>query len=212
MKLIAYYRVSTKRQGQSGLGLDAQQSAVSKHVAASGGTLLGAFTEVESGKKSNRPQLAKALAECKRTGSVLVVAKLDRLSRNVAFTAALLDSKIEFVCCDNPTANKLTIHILAALAQAEAEAISQRTRVALAALKKRGVTLGGPSLSTARQASAVVRGQMAATYRAEVKPVAEALRGRGYSLQQIADTLTAREIRTPRGGRQTPCSVARLLA
>lgn len=141
-KLIAYYRVSTKRQAQSGLGLEAQQEAVSNYASQTGGTVIATFTEVETGKSAERPQLAKAIAQAKRCNATLVVAKLDRLARNVAFTSKLMESGVDFLACDNPTANRLTIHILAAVAEDEARRISERTKAALAAAKRRGVQLG----------------------------------------------------------------------
>ena len=137
---VAYYRVSTDRQGTSGLGLDAQRQAVARHIAPSRPVIE--FTEVESGKRhTNRPQLLVALAECKKRRAVLVIAKLDRLARNVAFISALMESGTEFVCCDNPHANKLMLHMLAAFAEHEREQISQRTTVALAEAKRRGTKL-----------------------------------------------------------------------
>jgi DNA invertase Pin-like site-specific DNA recombinase len=139
-QFVSYYRVSTDRQGASGLGLEAQRTSVQTHT--THGQLLGEFTEVESGKKSDRKELMKALALCERTGATLVIAKLDRLSRNLKFIVDLLDSGVDFVCCDLPQANKLTIHLMAVFAQHEAEMISQRTKAALAAAKKRGVLLG----------------------------------------------------------------------
>lgn len=143
MKLVAYYRVSTERQGKSGLGIDAQKSAVFAHAMGTSSAIVAEFTEVESGKDADRPQLALALANARAINATLIVAKLDRLSRNVAFLSALMESGVPFVACDNPHANKLTLHILAAVAQAEAEAISIRTKAALAEARKRGVKLGG---------------------------------------------------------------------
>ena len=140
--LVANYRVSTERQGQSGLGLDAQRSAVAAYAA--GRDLLGEFVEVESGRKDNRPQLAAALALCRQKRAVLVIAKLDRLARSVAFISNLMESGVEFVAVDMPQANRLTLHILAAVAEHEREMISQRTRSALAAAKVRGIRLGNP--------------------------------------------------------------------
>src|SRR5688500_15913302 len=120
-RFIAYYRVSTRKQGQSGLGLEAQREAVARHIAACGGKLIAEYTEVESGKRAtNRPQLAAALSHARGKGATVIIAKLDRLARNVAFTATLMESGADFVCCDNPTANRLTIHILAAVAEDEA--------------------------------------------------------------------------------------------
>ncbi len=130
-KLIAYLRVSTKGQGESGLGLDGQRTAVEAYAKQSGAQVAAWYTEVESGKLSDRPQLDKAKAHARRIKATLVVGKLDRLSRNVAFTSALMESDVEFVACDNPHANKLTLHILASVAEDEAERISERTKAAL---------------------------------------------------------------------------------
>src|SRR5262249_21708907 len=129
-KFVAYYRVSTDRQGQSGLGLEAQRSAVLAYLDGGSWTMFAEFTEVESGKHADRPQLAAALVACKKHKAKLVIAKLDRLSRNLAFIATLMDSGVEFVAVDNPHANKLTVHILAAVAEHEREMISERTKAA----------------------------------------------------------------------------------
>ena len=137
-KFIAYYRVSTDRQGKSGLGLDAQRKAVDDYLNGGRWTLVDHFTEVESGKRNDRPELEKALAACKKHKAKLVIAKLDRLSRNLAFIATLTDSGVEFVAVDNPHANKLTIHILAAVYQHEREMISERTKAALAPPRSAG--------------------------------------------------------------------------
>src|SRR5579862_7716530 len=134
-KFIAYYRVSTEKQGQSGLGLDAQRKAVADYLNGGQWALLAEYTEVESGKRADRPQLLAALAHAKATGATLIVAKLDRLSRNVAFIAALMESGVEFTAADMPMANRLTVHVLAAVAEHEREAISARTKAALAAAK-----------------------------------------------------------------------------
>jgi DNA invertase Pin-like site-specific DNA recombinase len=141
-KIVAYYRVSTKKQGKSGLGLEGQQTTVAEYVRQHAGNLIAEYVEVETGKSKDRPELLKAIAHAKRSKATLVVAKLDRLARNVAFTSALMESSIDFVACDNPHANRFTIHILAAVAEHEAEQISQRTKAALAAAKRRGVKLG----------------------------------------------------------------------
>lgn len=138
-EFVAYYRVSTARQGQSGLGLDAQRSAVAGFVAGRG-ELAAEFTEVESGRKNDRPQLIAALDLCRRRKAVLVIAKLDRLARNVAFVARLMESGAEFVAVDNPHATKLLVHLLAAFAEHERDQISARTVAALAAAKARGVS------------------------------------------------------------------------
>ena len=145
-KFVAYYRVSTDRQGKSGLGLDAQREAVTSYLNGGSWQLVQEFVEVESGKRADRPQLAAALAACRKHKAKLVIAKLDRLSRNLAFVATLMESGVEFVAVDNPHANKLTIHILAAVAQHEREMISERTKAALAAARARGTQLGNPRL------------------------------------------------------------------
>lgn len=142
-KIVGYVSVATKGQAASGLGIESQQAAIDAYAAHSAGKVIAAYTEVESGRKNDRPQLARALAHARRSKATLVVAKLDRLGRSVAFLSALLEADVEFVACDNPAANKLTLHILAAVAQAEAEAISARTNAALGAYKARGGKLGG---------------------------------------------------------------------
>jgi DNA invertase Pin-like site-specific DNA recombinase len=142
-KFVAYYRVSTQRQGRSGLGLEAQQTAVRDFLNGGDWRLVAEVTEVESGKGSDRPKLAEALKLCRLHGATLVIAKLDRLARNVAFISNLMESGVEFHAVDFPQANRLTVHILAAVAEHEAKAISERTKAALAAAKRRGVKLGG---------------------------------------------------------------------
>jgi DNA invertase Pin-like site-specific DNA recombinase len=153
-KFVAYFRVSMDRQGKSGLGLEAQRKSFLAYLDGGRWKLVDEFTEVESGKHSDRSELQKALATCKRHKAKLVIAKLDRLSRNLAFIATLMDSGVEFIAVDNPHANKLTIHILAAVAQHEREIISARTSAALRAAKARGKRLGNPKLSDARQHAA----------------------------------------------------------
>ncbi|WP_317128928.1 recombinase family protein [Hymenobacter metallicola] len=143
-KYIPYYRVSTQKQGASGLGLEAQQAAVQSFVT-SAGHVVGEFVEVESGKKNQRPQLAAAIAAARQHGAVLLIAKLDRLSRNAGFIFALRDSGVEFVCCDMPDANTLTVGLFAVIAQHERETIAKRTKDALAAKKARGAQLGTPA-------------------------------------------------------------------
>ena len=145
-KFVAYYRVSTDRQGKSGLGLDAQREAVTSYLNGGSWQLVQELVEVESGKRADRPQLAAALAACRKHKAKLVIAKLDRLSRNLAFIATLMDSGVEFVAVDNPHANRLTVHILAAVAEHERVMISERTKAALAAAKARGTQLGNPRL------------------------------------------------------------------
>ncbi|MCO6458559.1 MAG: recombinase family protein [Pirellulaceae bacterium] len=217
--LIAYYRVSTRKQQQSGLGLEGQQAAVKDYARGQDARLLAEFTEVETGKISDRPELTKAIAHAKRARAVLVVAKLDRLARNVAFTSALLESGVEFLACDNPHANRLTLHILAAVAEDEARRISERTKDALAAAKRRGVKLGASrpecrNLTVearrrgAKAGAAVVRRQADEAYADLVEFVAS-LRP-AFSYQQIADILNMRGERTRRGKVWTDVGVMRL--
>lgn len=192
------------KQGAFGLGMDAQREAVAQHVAAAGGSLVQELVEVESGTKRDRPQLAAALAACRAHRATLVVAKLDRLARNVAFVSALMESGVEFVAADMPTVNRLTVHILAAVAEEEARLISVRTKAALAAAKARGVQLGGPQLraGTADQARAATAAKVdkARTRAADVLPfVRQAQAAGAMSLQQLANALTARGIPTPSG-------------
>lgn len=193
---IAYYRVSTDRQGASGLGLEAQRSAVAGHIGP--GQLVNEYTEIESGKQhANRPQLLAALQECRRKKATLVIAKLDRLGRNVAFISALMESAAEFVCCDNPHANRLMLHMLAAFAEHEREQISQRTKAALKAAKARGVQLGNPRpLEALKRANAVHRARKPAP---EILSLMQTLRQQGKSYCAIARELNRLNIKTGRG-------------
>ena len=155
-KFVAYFRVSTDKQGRSGLGFEAQRHAVDQFLNGGSWSLIGEFIEVESGKRNKRPELEKALAVCKRQKAKLVIAKLDRLSRNLAFIATLMDSGVEFVAVDNPHANKLTVHILAAVAQHEREMIAQRTKDALQAAKARGGGANRLNLAACQDALSVL--------------------------------------------------------
>jgi DNA invertase Pin-like site-specific DNA recombinase len=180
-KWVSYLRVSTDKQGESGLGLEAQRRAVGDYLNGGKWTLAAEFVEVESGKRSDRPQLAAALAACKKHKAKLVVAKLDRLARNVAFTAKLMESGVEFIAADMPFANKLTIHILAAVAEHEREAISDRTKQALAAAKTRGVKLGGPKLAEAQRNGSQANREKADQFAANTRPVIEQIRKSGIT-------------------------------
>ena len=218
-RFVAYYRVSTARQGRSGLGLEAQRQSVSDFLNGGSWRLVGEFVEVESGKRNDRPELTKALAACRLHGATLVVAKLDRLSRNAAFLLTLRDAGIEFVAVDVPGANRLTIGVLAVVAEAEREAISARTRAALAAAKAKGVRLGNPShLSPAARrlgtvASVKARQARAAQRRRDISPVVEDLRAKGAnSLRELASSMNAARIPAPRGGSWTAGQVRRVLA
>jgi DNA invertase Pin-like site-specific DNA recombinase len=205
-KFISYLRVSTAKQGQSGLGLEAQRTAVENYLNGGQWKVITEFTEVESGKHSNRPQLAKALAACRVHKAKLVVAKLDRLSRNAAFLMTLRDSGVEFIAADMPEANTLTIGILAVVAQAEREAISTRTKAALAAAKARGKKLGGdrgnlPAVAAkGTQASIAARQAKAAQRARDLEPTINELRAGGCrTLSALAAGLNGRNIPTPRG-------------
>jgi DNA invertase Pin-like site-specific DNA recombinase len=211
-KFVAYYRVSTDRQGQSGLGLEAQQTAVLNYLDGGNWTMVADFTEVESGKRADRPELAKALAACRKHRAKLVIAKLDRLSRNLAFIATLMDSGVEFVAVDNPHANKLTVHILAAVAQHEREMISQRTKDALQAAKARGVRLGNPQLKNVRGVAVEANRKAADAFAANVRPIIREIQASGVnSFQGIARALAARGVRTARGGQWTARMVINVL-
>jgi DNA invertase Pin-like site-specific DNA recombinase len=208
-KFVAYFRVSTDRQGKSGLGLEAQREAVLAYLDGGSWQLVGEFTEVESGKRSDRPQLAAALVACKKHKAKLVIAKLDRLSRNLAFIATLMDSGVEFVAVDNPHANKLTVHILAAVAQHEREMIAQRTKDALAAAKARGVKLGNPRLAEARHKANTASVAAADAFAANVLTIIREIRASGVqSLRGIAKALTARGVKTARGGQWSAAQVS----
>jgi DNA invertase Pin-like site-specific DNA recombinase len=206
---IAYYRVSTDRQGVSRLGLDAQRQAVARYIGT--GELIAEFTEVESGRKhTNRPQLLAALARCRKHRATLVIASLDRLARNVAFIAALMDNGGDFIACDMPQANRLTIHILAAVAEHEREMISKRTKAALAEAKCRGTKLGNPRIEQARPlALAALRARRPAP---EIVTLMHDWRAQGKTLRQIAEGLNRLNISPARGRQWYASSVRNQLA
>lgn len=209
-KFIAYYRVSTDRQGQSGLGLDAQRAAVLRQIAGDS-ELIAEFTEVESGKKSDRPELAAALAACKKQKAKLVIAKLDRLARNVAFIANLMESGVEFIAADNPHANKLMLHMLAAFAEHEREQISKRTKDALAAAKARGTKLGNPRPGESLTRGRTTISKNAAARHASIGPIIHELRNQGLSTHAIARELNQRGIPTARGKEWMSTTVCNIL-
>jgi DNA invertase Pin-like site-specific DNA recombinase len=214
-RYVSYLRVSTDRQGQSGLGLEAQRAAVAGYI--NGGELLREFLEVESGKHDDRPQLAKALHHAKVTGATLLIAKLDRLSRDAHFLLGLQKAGVRFIAADMPEANETMIGFMAVMAQHEREAISRRTKEALAAAKARGVKLGNP------QGAAHLRGRYqhlaveavkenAARFAEDLKPVVDDIREAGHtSIRAIAAELNKRGIRTARDRQWHPTSAARLL-
>ncbi len=206
---VAYYRVSTDKQGQSGLGLEAQSAAVENHIRREGGAMIASFQEVESGKRDNRPELQKALALCRQKKAVLVIAKLDRLSRNMAFIANMMESRVRFVACDMPEANELTLHIMAAMAQHERKATSQRTKEALKAAKARGQQLGGQRTNSATVSQ--LSASSARQFRAEFAPGIRQMKMRGMTLAEIAQNLNERNIRTCKNGSWHPSTVCRLL-
>lgn len=214
IKFIAYYRVSTQRQGASGLGLDVQRDAVARYIPNATGSLLAEFCEIETAKGVNalakRPELRKALEECKRRNAVLLIARLDRLARNVHFVSGLMESRVRFLACDMPEANELTIHIMAAFAEHEAKRISERTKDALAAAKARGVRLGVNGYANLKP--------VLEQRRAETKRFIDGLRGqfdgfrlRGLSQRVIVSELNQLGIRAQRGGVWSLVQVQRVL-
>jgi len=213
-KYIAYYRVSTKQQGNSGLGLDAQRAAVAAFVK-DPSLIVDEFTEVESGKNNEREQLRLAIDAAKESGARLVIAKLDRLSRNAGFIFALRDSGVDFICCDIPDANTLTVGIFAVLAQHEREIISSRTRAALAAKKAQGFQLGNPQNLTeaARLKGAKVNSARARDAKENRQAGNLALRCRrdGMTLRAICEELNGNGYTTRNGKAFHPTTVKRLL-
>jgi DNA invertase Pin-like site-specific DNA recombinase len=214
-RYIAYYRVSTARQGKSGLGIEAQKQAVSQHL--SGQKPISEFTEVESGRRSDRPQLTAALAACRVHKATLVIAKLDRLARNVAFVSSLMEAGVEFEACDFPQANRLTIHILAAVAEHEVRMISERTRAALAAAKARGTVLGGfrgrAGTCTDLEKARAVRSDQAKQRAIDLASTIEEVRLAGaHSFRSIATRLNSRGIVASRGGPWSAAQVRNVIA
>ena len=212
-RYVAYYRVSTARQGASGLGLEAQQAAVRGYLVNGRGELTEELTEVESGQNNDRPQLECALRLCRLTGATLIIAKLDRLSRDAHFLLGLQKGSVPFVAADMPEANELTVSIMAVVAQAERKAISRRTKEALAMAKARGVKLGG------WRGGPVVDGKLggrataaqATAFAAEVGPILAGMRGEGLSLRAMAAELGRRGIRTPRNATWSASAVRNVL-
>jgi len=220
MKLVAYHRVSTRKQGTSGLGIEAQQQAITAYVAAHPeAELLASFTEVESGRKDDRPELDKAMKLADVTGSTLIISKLDRLSRSVSFLGKLQEDGVKFIAVDMPEANEFTVNIMAAVARQEAQAISRRTKEALAAAKARGVKLGNPN-----GAAALLRAghgnkyglrkakKNAAAYALKMKPYVEAIQASGItSLRAIGSELQKQKMETRSGKKEWQANTVRNL-
>lgn len=225
-KFVAYYRVSRSSQGIDGLGMEAQRAAVATYLNGGDWTLIAEFEEVESGKRSDRPELGKAIAVAKASGAKLLIAKMDRLSRNVHFLSGLVEQGVEFVACDMPTANTFTVNIMAAVAQQEREAISARTASALASIKSRikrdghYVTKAGKTITalggikrfdeTSRALAIAAVKQNADDKAAKIRPLIASLRTTGATLQQVADHLNQAGLKTARGALWTPIAVSRV--
>jgi DNA invertase Pin-like site-specific DNA recombinase len=214
MRIIGYVRVSTQRQGKSGLGLEAQLAAINGYAAQHGAEVVAIYEEVESGKVSDRPQLAKALAHARKAKAALVVAKLDRLARSVSFVSQIMDSGAEFVAVDNPYATRLTLHILAAVAEHEAAMISARTKAALAAAKARGVRLGSPVGVDTSGIARAARSAKARTKAQNIALIIQDIERSGINtLSGVAKALEARGVRTPSGSMNwQPVQVSRIKA
>ena len=214
-KFVAYYRVSTQKQGQSGLGLEAQKAGVLSYLDGGGWKLIEEFTEVETGKGANaldrRPQLRAALALCKKQKATLVIAKLDRLARNVHFVSGLIESGVEFVAADMPQANKTMIQMYAVMSEWERDAISKRTKEALAAAKARGVKLGTAGPANLRHAIDQRQAE-ADAYAEKWRGVLLGLKSRGFRQRAIADEMNSRDIKSPRGGQWHLPTVQRVMA
>lgn len=219
-RVAAYYRVSTDKQGRSGLGLDAQRESVRSLCEARGWQIVAEFTEVESGKSNDRPELEAALDHARLTGSKLVVAKLDRLSRDAAFTLQLRNSGVDFTCADNPDVNRLTIGLLAVINEDERERISERTKAALAAAKARGTRLGNPNGAEALRKAGRGNAASVAVIQGNAEGFAESLRGTVEAIRRsgaeshsaIARELNERHIRTARDGKWHASSVRNILS
>lgn len=214
-KYVAYYRVSTTKQGSSGLGLDAQKDAVNRYLNGGGWELLQEFTEVETGKGSNalskRPHLKAAIEFARKNKAKLLIAKLDRLARNVHFISTLMEQKVKFVACDFPEANELTIHILSAMAQYETKMISDRTKAALQAKKeilaKEGKKLGNPKL----KADNDKRLREAQDFAENLRPTLESFKASGMTQRTMVEELNKLEVKTARGGEWSLIQLQRVM-
>jgi DNA invertase Pin-like site-specific DNA recombinase len=214
-KFVAYFRVSTIRQGQSGLGLDAQHEAVDRFLNGGKWELVGEFVEVETGKGADalakRPQLRAALDMCKKKGARLLIAKLDRLARNVHFVSGLMESRVKFVACDMPDANELTVHIMAAFAEHEAKRISERTKDALRAAKARGVVLGRTGQANLKP-NIEARQRAADDFASSLSRVLAGFQAANMSQRAMVDELNTLGIKTARGNEWSLIQLQRVLA
>lgn len=213
-KFIAYYRVSTERQGRSGLGLEAQQAAVAAYLNGGNWELMGEFVEVETGKGANalerRPQLRAALDQCKKMKATLVIAKLDRLARNVHFVSGLIETGVEFVAADMPHANKTMIQIYAVMSEHERDQISARTKAALAAARARGVTMGTAGAANLKP-NIEQRQQAADEFAGKLKGVVEGMKARGLSQRAMCAELNQLGVKTARGGKWSLIQLQRII-
>jgi len=211
-KFIAYYRVSTDRQGSSGLGLEAQRQSVINYLNGGEWKLVSEFVEVESGRKNDRPQIAEALAACRKEKATLVIAKLDRLSRNLAFIANLMESGVDFVATDMPHANRTMLQMMAVFAEHEREMISKRTKEALSAAKARGVRLGSPTPTKGSAVGNAIKKAQADQFAENVLPIIADIQRAGITaLRGTATALDARGIKTARGNTWSANAVRRVL-
>ncbi|MCF6114610.1 recombinase family protein [Mesorhizobium muleiense] len=215
-RAVAYIRVSTAQQGKSGLGLEAQRFAIAKFAEAEGLELIAEFQEVETGKGADalnkRPQLAAALSDAKRNDCAVVVAKLDRLSRDVAFISALMAKRTPFIVAElGADVSPFMLHIYAAVAEQERAMISQRTKDALAAVKARGVKLGNPQIRKAQEAAAERRTAIADGFASNVLPIIREIQATGASMRKTAAALNARGIPTARGGTWAATQISDIL-
>ena len=212
VRFVAYYRVSTDRQGRSGLGLEAQQKAVADFIAQGSGDLVTEYTEVESGKRNNRAELAEALAACRKHKAVLLLARLDRLARNVAFVANLLEAGTDFIALDMPEADRTFLQMAAVFAEWEGLKISERTKAALAAAKARGTRLGSPVPEKGSALGVEAQVAEADRFAGNAAPVIDSIRSAGITnLRGIAEALNARGVQTARGGRWHAATVRNVL-
>lgn len=212
-KFVAYYRVSTTKQGINGLGMDAQRDAVARYLNGGDWKLIAEFAEVESGKHNNRQEMEKAIALCRKEGAILLIAKLDRLARNAAFLLNLRDSGVDFIAVDMPHADKFTVGIMALVAEKERDLISQRTCDGLAAARRRGIKLGNPRPESALQAARAVNVARADAYVQSLMPVIQEIReAHVTTLRGIARCLNARGFKTPNGRAFAPQSVKNILS